>query len=457
MKKYIAFFIALLLCLSATTALAWQWDESEIIPGLHDFGGETVVIASPYDISLEPGLNYETDLLIERIAQLEENWNVHVEFKQIDATAFWDNMSTTVMSGDPYGDVMFGFPWYMDGWIAAGAVRDVAPLMKELGYDVHDGSWGRSQIADNTIGNALYGFSRGYDQIEFALIYNPRVFEEAGLTDPNTIIDEGGVWTLDMLKDYAKKLTAFDEMGAHTQVGLIVCDLKWTASCFVLANGGEVVEFDENGYPSLGLGSAKALEGLDIFYNMAYNDQSLIAAGWDSAVKALLNGTAGMHLCEQWVLEYIPGYLEDAGIDPDYALTYFPVGSEELDYMDINYGGSCYFIPTSISDERAKMALAVYAALYQPTTEMDQEEMLITTAEEFLADEKSLEVYVDIIMNKPHKSSQFSRVSLFEVYNYMIEDMFYGSTPQSVINSYQNEVDGILADCAYVKTLESQK
>lgn len=428
--------------------------------GLYDFGGITVTLAHPYEWYLEPGISSENDRLIERIAQIEKNWNVKLEFKTIDADTYWESMVTAVMGNEPYGDLMFAFPWYMPDWIAGGAVKDLSPIIEELGLDLNDGTWSKVVTDDYTIGNQTFALSRGYNEVNYGLLYNPKMFTAAGLTDPNELIAAGGSWDYDTLRDYAKQLTKVDSStGATQQYGMASCGTLFVTANFILSNGGSFVNVDENGIPSYALNESKALTGLQYMYDMAYVDKSLTSATWDGAAQQLLNGQVGMYLCEEWVIEYVQEYAVENGLEDCYAMTYFPIGPDGTDYVDTSYGGNGWWIPSTVSDEHAKAALAVYAALYYPEYDgLTKEEIVTQRSEELFADEASAAVYVDIIMSDRAKSAGYARMGLNEIMGYFSEGLFLGDgTPQSSAEEYRVEIESLLEDSAYMQTLKKQQ
>lgn len=428
--------------------------------GLFDFGGATVTLAHPYEWYLEPGTSTENDRLLERIDLVEKNWNVNLEFATIDADTYWESMVTAVMGNEPYGDLMFAFPWYMTDWIAGGAVKDLTPIIEELELDLGDGTWSKVVTDDYTIGNQKFAVSRGYEEVNFGLLYNPKMFAAAGLTDPNKLIADGGKWDYDTLRDYAKELTKVDpSTGATQQYGMAACGTLFVTANFVLSNGGSFVDIAADGTPSFALGKPEALTGMQYMYDMAYVDKSLTSGTWDGAAQQLLNGQVGMYLCEEWVIEYVQEYAVENGLEDSYAMTYFPMGPNGKDWVDTSYGGNGWWIPSTVSDEHAKATLAVYAALYYPQYDgMTKEEIITQRSEELFADEASAAVYVDIIMNDRAKSSGYARMGLNEIMGYLSEGLFLGDgTPQSSVEEYRVEIESLLADSAYMQTLNKQK
>lgn len=111
---------------------------------------------------------------------------------------------------------------------------------------------------------------------------------------------------------------------------------------------------------------------------------------------AFANGKVGLFRAEEWVIEYIRDVMTENGTNEDYGLTYFPQGPDSTGFVDESYGGNSYFIPASISNEKAQAALLVYRDLMDPSDDgYTKEERVRNTGESLFPDEASVEVYTD--------------------------------------------------------------
>ena len=442
---------------SKAEPITYNWDSDPVLSKEYDFSGTTVKIASPYATNLTPGESEAGDRLIERIEKIKSKFGITVKYEQIDAGNYWDNMATVAMSGQPFGDLMFAFPWMITGWIKGGVVRDAAPIAKALNMDLHDESWNKLVVDENTYGNAVYGFARGNAQIQMAMLYNKRLLQADGLTDPNELTTNKG-WNFAKLEEYAKKLTKFDSAGAATQWGVSTSAPTELMISLIQNNGGKVVDLSAS-TPKFTMDEPKSLAALDVYTRMLNTDKTLNCSyDWQTGADAFANGMVGFYLCEEWVLEYIRDVMTENGSAEDFALTYFPLGPDGSDYVDSSYGGNSYFIPSSISEKQAQAALLVYYALYAPIDGMTLEESATATAEGLFSDETSVGVYVDIVANKRAKSSGICKVELRELVTtacgYYIDDM---GTPQSIIDEIRAEAQGLIEDSAFVSVLKKQQ
>ncbi|MEG1887866.1 MAG: extracellular solute-binding protein, partial [Oscillospiraceae bacterium] len=401
----------------------------------YDFGGMTITIASPYKTDLTPGLNSETDALISRIAKVEEQYKVKVEFKMISAGSYWDDMVSVAMGGTPHGDLMFAFPWMLTDWIKGNVVRDVSGIAKEVGIDFNDGTWSKLVMEDNTYGNATFGFTRGYTTLQNGLLFNTKLFKEANLKNPNEIIAEKGKWDFATMEEYARKLTKVDSTGKTTQIGLSTTGLTMLLQSFVLSNGGSIVDYSTE-IPTFAMGNSKSLQALEIFNKMLNIDKSITGTiEWQKVMEGMAKGTIAMAMCEEWVISDMKEYIDENGLTSDYALTYFPIGPSGTDYIDTSYGGNSTFIPSTISDEKAKAALLVYAALYAPGENETMEDIVTNRGEAIFADEASVDVFKDIVLNNKAKSTGTCRLGLNEIAGYITESFFFQNWTPPTKNS----------------------
>ena len=435
---------------------------SNLNPNGYDFGGKTVTIASTYIKLAEmvPGFNGDTDRLLRRIDKVEQEFHVNVEYKEVEAANYWDNMATTIMSGEPFGDVMEAVAWYIGSWIQAGAVRDVSKLSKEVGLDFNESTWSQVTKEATTYGDAIYAFNRERNVLQVGCLYNKRLFQAAGLTDPNELIAQDKKWDFATFQDYARQLVKYDSAGEVIQWGVGTTCTDMVLAGMILSNGGKVVNMSEDGTLKLGLTDAKALAAIEVYNNMYNTDKSMYVFDYKKAAEFLPSGKLGMLLCEEWVLdEYVNQYAEENNISrEDYGLTYFPIGPSGTDYLDPSMGGNPMFIPTSLSDEQAKMALIIYAALYGPDETLSRDQEIRMRAEELFADEESVKVYTKIILNGCARQNDVCRSGIFESFQSMAKSFIGGGgTPSSIVNGLAPEMQALIDDSPYTAILKAQK
>ena len=429
-----------------------------------DYGGMTITLATPQTIPLKQGVDHKTDLLLKRIDEVQEKYNIKFEInQQIDQSDYWDNMVAIAMAGDAFGDIMLIYPYFLDEWVAGNIVTDIAPIAEKVGVDWTDGSWDPLVKETGTFGSKIYSFCREQTTLTAGLLYNPRLLKAAGLEDPSVWVEKDE-WNFDKLEEYARKLTVRDANGNVTQWGLSTTTCELFMGAFMLANNGSAVTYGEDNMPTFTLDSANSLQALNVFHSMVNTDKSIECLAclnnWQEPADDFCKGNVGMFVAEEWVIEYIRDVMNEAGNGEDFALTYFPKGPQGTDYIDASFGGMReYFIYNSGDAVRQELAFKVYCDLYAPDEELTQEELVETNAENLFPDQNSIEVYKDIILNGKAKSLNMYKLGLNvrqdfkDIYNAIAGNE---GTPQSIINSLKSELDAYADESTYVIEIKKQ-
>ncbi|MGN0762043.1 MAG: ABC transporter substrate-binding protein, partial [Aristaeellaceae bacterium] len=326
----------------------------------YDFGGMTISFCNWWGWDLTPGLSDQNDRLIARIAETEEKFNVKIEMRK-GPEEYYDNMVATIMAGEPYGDMMFAFPWNFPGWMKAGAAYDLTDIIAETGIDLSQ----YSPVATNVgeYDGRYYGVNKEMPDVNSMVAFNKRLLEEAGLESPYDLIAKGE-WTFAKLQEYAKALTKTDADGVTTQYGFSAYDPYGTlATTFVTANNAGIVEYVD-GKATFALDSANALEALNVMYDMANVDKSLFlydaGADWATSTNMFIAGDIAMMNAPTWVIEcYNAWNMED-----DFGLVPFPMGPQATEFVDDTNGQAVYFVPSCVDKDRATAALVVYDAVF---------------------------------------------------------------------------------------------
>ena len=419
------------------------------------FGGITISIADVWGRDLTPGMDDETDRLIAKIKKVEEKYDIKFEWKKIEEGPYWDNMASAIMANTPHGDIMYAFPWMIYDWIKADAVMDISALAKELGIDFKDGTWNSFATEENTIGTQIFGFSKSPKDSQSGLVYNKKLFAQAGLEDPNKLAAEGK-WTFAALEQYAKALTKAGADGKNVQWGLTTTDNEWLMTSFVAGNGGKSIDFDKTP-PEIALDGSKSLEALEVYNRMLNQDKTILSktfgTDWKITPDAFVSGTVGMMHTQEWVIEYIRDKMVEAEHGEDYGFTYFPKGSGADDFVNSAAGANCYFLPGTLDAKRARAALLVYRDLFAADSDEDftMEEQIQLKAESLFSDEESIKTYTQIISQKQTVGNGASRVGLREPFMELSARFVRNEgAPQSIIAEEKPTLQAVINDSAFV-------
>lgn len=428
-RKGLKRFVGLVLCLvliGASLALPAAAAEQT-----YDFDGLSITQCNYWGKDLTPGLSDETDRFIAKIAELELKYNMEYDFVK-GPEEYYDNMVATIMAGEPYGTLLFAFPWYFTNWVNAGAVKDITDLVAELGIDLS--AYNAAAIEEGTINGRLYGISKEKSEVNSMIAFNKRLVEEAGLESPYDLMARGE-WDFEALQKYAKALTKFDENGVNTQWGLSSFDAPWLAISMIYANNGAVVDFSGE-TPVFAMDSANALEALNLVAEMVTVDKSIfvseLGSEWDTAVKLFASGQLGMMRAEQWIIACFEPY----GMEDEYGLVPFPMGPQATEYVDDISSQAVYFIPSCVDDETAKAALLLYDGLWNDLyPELSQDEKAVLKFTSYCTDEESIQNMANIYYNNLTKSTGIYKggVTMDDINNIMYAIYDGSSTPAAIL------------------------
>lgn len=379
----------MLLCSGITAAQAEE--------KTYDFGGMTIAFCNWWGWDLTPGLSDQNDRLIARIAETEEKFNVKIEMRK-GPEEYYDNMVTTIMAGEPYGDLMFAFPDNFPGWVKAGAAYDLTELIAETGIDLSEYSPIATNVGEYDGHN--YGLNKEMPDVNSMVAFNKRLLEEAGLESPYELIEKDE-WNFAKLQEYAKALTKTDANGVTTQYGFSAYDPYGTlATTFVNANNAGIVE-EVDGKATFALDSANALEALNVMYDMSNVDKSIFlydaGADWATSTNMFIAGEIAMMNAPQWVIECYNAW----GMEDDFGLVPFPKGPQATEYKDDVNGQAVYFIPSCVDKERATAALLVYDAVFSNLyPELTEEELYESKFMRYCRDEESIQFMGDLYFKR---------------------------------------------------------
>ncbi len=425
MKRLAGWLVCLAMVLSLVSVPAMAEEKT------YDFGGMTISLCNWWGKDLTPGQNDETDRFIARVAEVEKKYNVKFEYRK-GPEEYYDNMVTTIMAGEPYGDLMFSFPWQFSGWVKAGAVKDITGLVQDLGLDLS--TFNPASIEEGTLGGKLYGLNKEKAEVNSMIAFNKRLVEEAGLESPQALY-ERGEWNFEALQKYAKAMTKFDANGVNTQWGLSTFDAPWLAVSMIYANNGSVVDYSGE-VPQFAMDSANSLEALNLASQMVNVDKSVfvtqLGAEWDTAVKMFTGGQIGMLRAEQWIIECFNAW----EMADDFGLVPFPKGPQGTATIDDISSQAVYFVPSNVDDERAKAALLVYNDLFDDLyPELSQEDKAITKFTRYARDEESVTNMADIYYGGLTKATAIYKAGIAaeDITGIMYEIYAGTSTPAAII------------------------
>ena len=234
--------------------------------------------------------------------ELMEKYNFSMREKMV---AGWGDMVdeyvSSVENGEPMAHVVKLDYLFVAEPMKKGLFYDLATLGE---FDFSEDKWNDSVRELMTVGDHVYGMKAGASEPRGGVIFNKRLFEEAGL-DPNLPYDlqASGEWTWSKFEELCKILTRDTDGDGQTDVYATVSQGAATIQCLVASTGSGFVEKDEKGMLYNNLESGEVTDALNFavdLYQKGYEMPQPEDSQWDYFMPAFQEGKAAMQFGEAY-------------------------------------------------------------------------------------------------------------------------------------------------------------
>ncbi|MBR6536921.1 MAG: extracellular solute-binding protein [Lachnospiraceae bacterium] len=264
-----------------------------------NLGGMEIVIGYHFvpEKSADIGFKSSVEVYHEKIM---EKYNFHIKKKEV---AGWGDMVEayieSVEEGTPIAQIVELDYRFVAEPMKKGLYYDLATL-DEL--DFSEEKWNDSVREFMTVGDSVYGMKAGASEPVGGVIFNKRLFEEAGL-DPNLPYDlqAAGEWTWSKFAELCEILTRDTDGDGQTDVYATVSRGATTLQTLVASAGSEFVRKDEEGILYNNLQSEEVTEALNFavdLYQKGYEMPQPEGSEWDYFIPAFREGNAAMQFSE---------------------------------------------------------------------------------------------------------------------------------------------------------------
>jgi multiple sugar transport system substrate-binding protein len=391
----------------------------EPIEEKYDLGGREIVFSAWWDGTPNPETPEGQKALAVQ-AEVEKKYNVKIKYIALDLFQTAEKLSSTVMAGEPFADVVLVAHIYPETLVKGGyitALDDYMNVKEETKLSdliIKSGSYGTGKT---------YGFLSGvalYDQT--GLFYNKRIFQDAGMPTPSEL-QEQGKWDWNAFVDAAQKLTiSKNGNGTIDQWGLTGSPAELSKH---LIHSNDGVIFDEAS-GKVALDSPNALEALEMM-NKLYNEYKVVKRDegndWEDPARFFREGKVAMYPGGLWE---IPNRFQNQMVD-EYAFVPFPKGPKANDYimgltqMHIN------MIPRGVKDP--EIVYKIWEDM-QDFENIDKNNR--TAAESMFSDEASVENALNTF-----NITKFSRYGAYSI------DSLFGDLFKDISNSKATPAAGV--------------
>lgn len=286
-------------------------DEPDVTPiPDRDLGGQTFIIGDHWspEVPGEPK-NAQEEATQKYRNEIFEKYNFYMQSKTV---AGWGEMTDTcvnsITAGEPAADIFELDYRFVARPMANGLFYDLATLDE---FDFTEEKWNKAVLNLMTKGDSIYGMRAGKSEPRGGVIWNKRLFEEAGL-DPNLPYDlqASGDWTWSKFEELCAKLTRDLDADGVTDIYATVSQGAATISIIAAGANQDFVAKDENGNLYNNTTNADFLAAIDYavkLYNAGYEMPQPEGSEWDYFQPAFQEGKAAMQFNEEYMCQ--PGQM----------------------------------------------------------------------------------------------------------------------------------------------------
>ena len=283
-----------------------------------DLGGMEVIIGDHWSPETpNPPANAQEEATEKYRQEIFAKYNFKMQSKTV---AGWGEMTdlcvNSITAGEPAAQLFELDYRFVAKPMQNGLFYDLATL-DEL--DFSEDKWSVAVKDLMTKGDSIYGMRAQKSEPRGGLIWNKRLYEEAGL-DPDLPYDlqASGEWTWSKFDELCAKLTRDTNNDGVTDIYATVSQGAATMGCLVASTGEDYFGKDENGNLTNNMGSKAVLDALNFcveLYNKGYEMPTPEGANWDWFYAAFQEGKAAMTFNEEYTCQ--PGQTYgDAMEDP---------------------------------------------------------------------------------------------------------------------------------------------
>ncbi len=303
-----------------------------------DLAGRTIRIAAWWD-DTPVGDTAGGMERLDKIAELEEKYNMKVEFINIPFEEYMDKFTTTVLAGDPFADVAI-----------MEYKRAIVPVKDGLVLPISEFALGNSDINNEQrltvklppLGGGEYSFNKAGGVSVVGLHYNRELFTQLGLPDLQEIYAKGE-WTWEKFMEIAKKATRdTDNDGKIDSFGFS----GWPADTARHFGATNDATFVDDATFTEGISDPKMIETLE-FVNRISNVENIVKVkggnkmDWNET-NTFKDGDVAMAIMYDWNLGDLPF---EVGVVP---IPKGPSGTGQWTYANTALNG--WFIPKGVQD-----------------------------------------------------------------------------------------------------------
>lgn len=357
-----------------------------------DLGGIEIIIGDHWSPETpEPPKNKQEEATAKYREEIMAKYNFKIQAK---AVSDWGGMTDTcvnsIMENDPAAQIFNLDYRFVAQPMKNGLFYDLAKLSSDL--DFSEDKWNVNVKWIMTKGSSIYGMRAEKSEPRGGVIWNKRLFEEAGL-DPNLPyeLQRNGEWTWSKFEDLCSKLTRDTNQDGVTDIYALCSQGACTIGCLVASIGQDWFALDASGKITNNCKNPDVLKALDFavsLYNNGYDKPTPDGAAWDWFYPAFQAGEAAMIFDEEYRCQ--PGQLFGDAMADDVGFVMPPKPDGQAEYRSYVCDNIC-IIPSCYDAETASKIAFGYNVYTMNTPGYDDPDDWLSAYESHFNDEWAVE------------------------------------------------------------------
>lgn len=338
----------------------------------------------------------------------------------------------SILQSDPVCSAFMGEHSYVTAMASQGLLYDLSKL-DAFDFE-NDPKWNKDSIEYYTINGAIYGARPSHIDPGDYLLWNKRLFQEAGL-DPDLPyqLQAEGKWDWEHFEELCEKLTKDIDNDGVTDIYGFGGNDGTIMNMGIYSNGARFVDRDENGKLIDGTLNPAFEEGMNFIVSLlqkGYCHPFLDGETWDSLYTDFANGKIAMTVGNWQIQSY---WMEMAD---DYGAVMYPAGPKGSNCTSMVPTAIC--IPSCLDEETANKVATVINAWYDTNKLPEHDELGVSFKDDFywlFRDEKAVDETVYKIMTGEDTRimEYYYLVPDFDYWDYVVTPCKLTRTPAEII------------------------
>lgn len=338
----------------------------------------------------------------------------------------------SMIQNDPVCHAFMGEHGSVTAMASQGLLYDLSTL-DAFDFE-NDPKWSKLSIEYYTINGAVYGARPMDDQAGAQVVWNKRLFQEAGL-DPDLPykLQSEGQWDWAHFEELCEKLTQDTDNDGVTDIYGFGGNDGYIMNMAIYGNGAMFVERDESGKLVDGTLNPAFEEGMNFIVNLlqkGYCHPFLENETWDALYADFTNGRIAMTVGDWQIQSY---WIDMAD---DYGAVAFPAGPKGNNCSAAAPTAIC--IPSCLDKETANKVATIINAWYDTKTLPEYEQMGVSFKDEYYwmyRDSKAVDETIYNILTKEGwlVSDSYYLVPNYDYWDYVVTPCKLTRTPAELI------------------------